>query len=150
MGGCIKRQHHDDSVIRHGQEVVITSLTLSDLSEILNVCSDCPSEETDIPTTAHRHSAPYWEQEVSHLVKLDYHFHELVVLYTVLTATTCFFPDCSTPRRARVHQGSIFRVVLSSPGKQYKHTSISQCGCGGVWESSRGFGWLMVKNVDNA
>ncbi len=68
------------------------------------MCLECPSEETDMPTTAHAHCAPYWEQEGSLLVKL-YHFHKLVALYAVLTATTCYFPNCDPPRRARVCEG---------------------------------------------
>ncbi len=55
------------------------------------MCLECSSEDTDMPTTAHGHSATYWEQEASLLVKFEYNFDELV-LYTVLTATMCFFP----------------------------------------------------------
>ncbi len=75
MGGCIKRQCHNDAVIRHGQEVIVPSLYI-----IRSVCLKCPSEETDMPTTARAHCAPYWEQEVSLLFKLLRHFQENVML----------------------------------------------------------------------
>ncbi len=53
---------HQTGIIHHGQEVV--------LSEILNVWLECPSEETDMPITAHAHCAPYWKREVSLLLQL--------------------------------------------------------------------------------
>ncbi len=79
------------------------------MSEILNVCLECPSEETDMPTTAHAHCAPYWEQEVGLLLKLLYHFHEIIVLYTALIATTCF---CLTAALPDGHRGARARSTL--------------------------------------
>ncbi len=72
------------------------------MHQTLNILQGCQPEHICMTIYTHRHSAPHWEQEVSLLVKLDYHFHEFGVLYTALIATTCFFPDCGTPRQALV------------------------------------------------
>ncbi len=51
-----------------------------------------------MPTTAHAHCAPYWEQEVSLLLKLLYHFHELLVLYTQrLLLLRAYSPTAALP-----------------------------------------------------
>ncbi len=61
MGVFIKHQCQDDGGICHRQEVVTTIYVTRS--------RECPSEDTDTPTTAHGHSAPCWEQEGSLFVK---------------------------------------------------------------------------------
>ncbi len=75
------------------------------MHQTLNISQGCRPEHICMTNFTHKQSTPHWEQEVSHLVKLDCHFHKLVALYAVLTASTRFFPDCSTPRRARGCEG---------------------------------------------
>ncbi len=75
------------------------------MHQTLNISQGCRPERICMMNFTHKHSTPHWEQEGSHLAKLDCHFHKLVVLYAVLTATTHFLPDCGTPRRARGCEG---------------------------------------------
>ncbi len=75
------------------------------MHQILNISQGCRPERICMTISTHRHSAPNWDQEVSHLVKLDRHFHKFVPLYAVLTALTCIFPNCGSPRRARRSEG---------------------------------------------
>ncbi len=70
------------------------------MHQTLNIWRGCRPERICMMIFTHRRSAPYWDQDVSLLVKLDYHSQELVALYTLLTATTCFSPDSCTPRKA--------------------------------------------------
>ncbi len=75
------------------------------MHQTLSISQGCRPERICMTIFTHRHSTPYWDQEVSPSVKLDRHFHKLILLYAVPTITTCFFPDCSTPRRAQGCEG---------------------------------------------
>ncbi len=92
---------------------------LFSMHQTLNISQGFLPECICMTIFTHRHSAPYGDQEVSPSVKLDRHFHKLVWLYAVLTAPTCIFPDCGTPRRARRCEGPFnaacsFNFVLFS------------------------------------
>ena len=71
------------------------------MNHTFNISQGCQPERICMTNFTYRHSTPHWEQEVSHLVKLNCHFHKLVELYAVLTATTRFFPDGRGGARAR-------------------------------------------------
>ncbi len=91
---------------------------LSSLSEILNLCLECPSEETDMSTTAHAHSTPYWEQEVGLLSKLLCHFHKIVVLWTALMLLRAFSPTVVLPDGhwgARAHSMLLAALIRALP-----------------------------------
>ncbi len=77
------------------------------MHQTLNISQGCQPEHICMTNFPHRHSAPYWEQEVNLLVKLDCHFLVVVVSHTVRSVTTCFFPDCGTPRWVRVCEGPL-------------------------------------------
>ncbi len=75
------------------------------MHQTLNIWQGCRPERICMTMFTHRHSVPYCDWQISVLVKLVYLFQELVALYTLLTATTCFIPDCGSPRRARGCEG---------------------------------------------
>ncbi len=114
MEGFIKRQLHDDGIICREQEVVVTSLYI--IRFVWNFkCMLLPLwGDWQATTTAHAQCAPYWEQEVGLLLKLLYHFHEIVVLYTALIATMCFLPDYGPechPTQQKQHGGGLDQQV---------------------------------------
>ncbi len=84
-----------------------------------------------MPTTAHTHCAPYWEQEVSLSLKLLYHFHKIVMFQTALIACTCFQPHCGPPRQARgckrlFNAAYSFNFVLHFPATVvFRRTAIN-------------------------
>ncbi len=99
------------------------------MHQTLNISQGCRPERICMTNVTHKHSTPHWEQEVSHLVKLDCHFHKLVALYAVLTATTHFFPDCCTPRRARGCEGP-FNAACGFNSSSYFFSALINCFLG--------------------